>query len=67
MDRFCTISTFSPREVVDTLKSVVYGYAGHDLSEDEKNGCYIMASELLGVSVDALNEEVERTAEREEA
>lgn len=63
MDRFSEMSTFSPREVADTLKALAYGYAGKTVSPEQMEGAYMFASELLGVSVDALGEYVNESVE----
>lgn len=65
MDNFSSMPTFSPKEIADTLKSLVYGYSEVSLTEEERNGAYAFASELLGVSEDALAEYVNGGDENE--
>ncbi len=54
-----TAKTLSPQNVVDTLKAIQYGYAGWTIKDDRLEGAYVLASELTGLSVDALGEMVE--------
>ena len=49
------IDTISAKSVVDTLRALEYGYSGWTLKNDRLEGAYILASELTGLSVDALN------------
>ena len=49
-------NTISTKEVVDTLRSLEYGYSGYSIKDDRLEGAYIFVSELTGLSADALNE-----------
>lgn len=52
------VSTISQKEVIDTLRSLEYGYSGYSIQDDRLEGAYLLASELTGISVDAINEEI---------
>lgn len=44
----------SVKAVVDTLRAIKYGYNGYSVKDDRLEGAYIFASELTGLSIDAL-------------
>ena len=52
------VDTLSVKCVVDTLRAIKYGYSGYSIKDDRLEGAYILASELTGLSIDALNEMV---------
>ena len=58
MKDLCKQSTISQKEIVDTLRSLEYGYSGYSIKEDRLEGAYLFASELTGLSVDSLAEYV---------
>ena len=50
--------TISQKEVIDTLRSLEYGYSGYSIKDERLEGAYLLASELTGLSIDALNENI---------
>lgn len=60
MNRICKQPTISQKEVVDTLRSIVYGYSGWTIKDERLEGAYIFASELTGMSTDRLEEEINK-------
>ena len=57
-------ATISQKDVVDTMKALLYGYSGYDLSEKQKEGIFAFASELTGLSEDTLAEMANRPEPR---
>ena len=53
-EKILEVDTISQKDVVDTLRSLEYGYSGYSIRDDRLEGAYIFASELLGKSVDAI-------------
>ena len=52
------INTISGKDIIDTIRSLEYGYSGYSIQDDRLEGAYLLASELTGMSVDAINEEI---------
>lgn len=46
--------SISRKDVIDTLRALEYGYSGYTIKDDRLEGAYIFASELTGLSVDAI-------------
>ncbi|MBO5551449.1 MAG: hypothetical protein J5966_05770 [Lachnospiraceae bacterium] len=52
------VSVFTEKEILDTLRSLQYGYNGYSIKDDRLEGAMILVSELTGMSLDAINEQI---------
>ena len=45
---------YSQKDLIDTMRSIEYGYNGWTVTQDQKDGIYAFLSELTGKSVNEL-------------